>query len=581
MTTQRYHFHILLFILFSITINNSVYSYSPLRRGLMELSPADKITNRYRFDLQSHISDLIAKQPALYQMQNSEGIFYPTSNNPKNNTDSLINRLYRRTLATLRHSDTRLSGDYLPYEGNAFADTEVNAEAIHGTSQHGTIYGSVSFAIGSHLGYGWNAIRHAELYIPYLIADSTGGDYRYENYMVTGGYSGQLNKLYYGLGGSIRGEIAYRQTDPRCANTSSWLTLDASIAIPFDSTSLLAFRASYIRTKQYLHLWNWRPNQQDRFFITYGFGYYDLQESPVSFGIRRMYYIQGLQTQLTYSNSSKKSYYLPEITADIEYTFMSMKTEEASAKNLFGSNSHHINGSLWLNLGKQSHLGLLIGIQTQNRIRTGKENIYETYRPDENYPSIYDFRLVDTRRRYSSIVSESMLQGKIRYRPTAQLSIQALLGVAVDYRTERYASPIYQWSVLAIAPSFGVGVNNRFKKIELGINSRFLIRTPIDYSYNVDGGEFRLDYQHTFLPYAFFTDRSFMIQSEMHISYPFNRQGQRVGIAIRHHVRKGNRPSNVKYEGIPSVVSHLLSHPTDDMTFNSEDGFSVALFVDL
>ena len=118
-----------------------------------------------------------------------------------------------------------------------------------------------------------------------------------------------------------------------------------------------------------------------------------------------------------------------DITADLEYVLLSMKTEEASAKNLFGSTTHHFNGSLWLAFVKNSTLEYTVGIQTQNRLRKGKENIYEAYRPDENYPSIYDYRLVGTRSRYTSIVSQNMLQGKINYNLTDNFTLEALLGV--------------------------------------------------------------------------------------------------------------------------------------------------------
>lgn len=576
------HFHsIIAYILLNIFTIVPLHSSNHLPQRVVAVSPADNVTDRLRFDLHGHFNDLIRRHPALYQLQNDRGEFYPATSPTVESGDSLIHRLYRKTLVSIRHSANRLSGDFLPYEGNDFADTEINADAVYGTTQHGTIFGSASFAKGLHKGYGWNAIRHAELYLPYLIADSTGGDYWYENYWVAGGYSFRAGELYYGLGGSIRGEIAYRQTDPRCVNTSSWLTVDASAALPFGNTSLLALRTSYIRTKQHLHLWNWRPNQQDRFFVTYGFGYYDLQESPVSFGIRRMYYLQGLQTQITYGSGKSEGGRMPVVTADMEYSFMSMKTEESSAKNLFGSDTHHINGSLWLNFGYRNTWNFTAGLQTKNRFRSGRENIYETYRPDENYPSIYDFRQVDTRRRYSSTLSESNVQLKAGYRFLPHLTVEGILGTAVDYRSEGYSSPLHQWAVLSLSPSLGIGAKYDNGRLECGGSVRLLQRIPTHYNYNVDGGEFRLDYQETFLPYAFYTDRSSAFFGEFYMSYPINKRGQRAGIVVNHYLRKGSRPSDVEYTGTPGIVSHLLSHPTNGKVSNGEILFNVTLFVQI
>lgn len=577
MTKSR---NILIYILFGLLIQNNVYSSNPSERRIIPLSQSEKTTDRFRFDLNSHIADIIYRHPALYELQNHKGHFFDDVINI-NDSLSADSIPFRRTSVCLRYADSKISGDFLPYNGNSFIDTEVLANAIYGTSNYGTIFGSISFSKGLHAGYAWNAIRDADLYLPYIISDSTGGDYRYENYYVAGGYSFHLNRLYYGVEGSIKGEIASRQTDPRCANTLSYLTLRASATLPLDSGDALSLSASYIRNKQYLHLLNWRPNQQDRFFVTYGFGYYDLQESPVSFGIRRMYYIEGVNTKLTYSNIGKNKNISPDITADLEYVLLSMKTEEASAKNLFGSTTHHFNGSLWLAFVKNSTLEYTVGVQTQNRLRKGKENIYEAYRPDENYPSIYDYRLVGTRSRYTSIVSQNMLQGKINYNLTDNFTLEALLGVGADYLSERYSLNNQHWYVISAYPSLGIGAKHRTAKAEWGVDARLFMHIPINYDYKVEYGEFRLDYQTTFLPYAFHTDRSVSVLSGLYFSYPITKNGQKAGISLKYYIRRGSRPIDVIYNGTPGVVSHLLSNPSTEKIHNNEYRINATLFIEL
>ena len=294
-----------------------------------------------------------------------------------------------------------------------------------------------------------------------------------------------------------------------------------------------------------------------------------------------MYYIEGISTKLTYSNICGENNIGTDITADLEYKLLSMKTEEASAKNLFGSTTHHFNGSLWLAFVKNSTLEYTVGVQTQNRLRKGKENIYEAYLPDENYPSIYDYRLVGTRSRYTSIVSQNMLQGKINYNLTDNFTLEALLGVGADYLSECYSLNNQHWSVISAYPSLGIGARQHIGKAEWGIDSRIFLHLPINYDYKVEYGEFRLDYQSTFLPYAFHTDRSVNILSGLYFSYQINKSGQKAGIALRYYIRTGSRPTDVIYNGTPGVVSHLLSNPSTEKIHNNEYRINATLFIEL
>ena len=581
--THRYI--ILLICIISVSANYNISSAQTdhtANSTILTLSPADSEAERFRFDIEANIANIIRLQPAMYDLENLSGVLI---HRPKRiQLDStLSDSLYRTTHIRIRHSDGNIEGDYVPRYGNSFRDTEVNADAVYGTAGSGTIYGSMSFSKGKHGGYAWNAIRHSDLYTPYLIADSTGGDYEYENYYVSGGYSSRLSpSLYYGVGGAIRGEVASRQTDPRCANTTTWLNVDASVALRIDTVRNIAVRISYLRNQQYLSLFNWRPNQQDRFFVTYGLGYYDLQASPVSFGIRRMYYINGLQTQITYSNLYGNDY-KSGIIADIKYSFLSMTSEESSAKRLFGSDTHHADGEVWIKSRPNSRLSLIYGIQTENRIRFGRENIYEIYRPDERYPSIYDFRLIDVRKRYSEIISASMLQGKLSYAIIGdKLSVEALLGIGYDYKTETYDTPPEDWAVLTLLPSVGVGLRGEGERFEWRASCRLVDKMPINYRYNIRFGEdFRLDYQETFLQYAYYADRSISLYDELYCSFRLERFVRSIGLSLKHHWRSGQRPDDIKYLGTPRIVSPLLSTPSHNRILNSEHWLSLSLIVSL
>lgn len=529
---------------------------------------------KYNFTLDNFISNIVYQHPALYEMQNKNGVFFAAPSL----SDSLP--LLKTANILSRYSNGEIKGDYLPYSGNGFIDKEIAAHAIQGTKKNGTIYGQASFSKGKHNGYGWNAIRHAEIYLPYIIADSTGGDFIYENYYLAGGYSFQRKQTYYGLGASFRGEIASRQTDPRCANTTTWLKLDASAARYLKSGDWIALRLSYIRNKQHLHLRNWRPNQQDRFYVTYGFGYYDQQESPVSFGIEQMYYVQGAETQLIFSNLKTNNRAKMNFTANIQYQFLTMKTEQRSGKNLYGSNTHHIHGAIWLKTPQIEKCQLTIALKSNNRIRKGRENIYETFCPDENYPSIYDYRLVNTRKRYSGLISSNMIQGKLSL-PIASKKcyFDILTGMEINYISESYKNPKHHWHVFSISPMLGLGARQKSKRFWWEMNVTAVTRLPENYKYNVTSGEFRLDYQQTFLPYAYHTDKSITLHNELSVSVPYNKAGNRLGFALHFYIRQGKRPSDVTYDGIPSVQSHLLSYPSQEPVKNKEVWAKTVFFI--
>ncbi len=541
------------------------------------LSPQARKADVFGFELENRMAEIVYNHPALYEWQNKRGAFFVD----KKDIDSVPQ--FRTAVVALQYADGKIIGDYLPYEGNGFRDTEIAAHAIYGTKKYGTVHGSASFSKGRHAGYGWNAIRHADIYLPYIVADSTGGDFGFENYYLAGGYSFKRNHVYYGLGGSFRGEIASRQTDPRCANTTIWLKLDASVALPLKRDYWFATRASYIRNKQHLHLRNWRPNQQDRFFVTYGFGYYDLQESPVSFGIQRMYFVQGAEWQMSVSNLKNRKDNRMTLTANLDYAFWSMKSEESDAKNLFGSHTHYIDGAFWMQTSPASGLQWIAGVQSKNSVRKGKENIYETYRPDENYPSIYDFRKVNTRNRYTGLTSFNLFQGKLSYAEAANsLRLEALAGIGVNYLSERYKEPKHKWEVFALLPLAGLGIGQGLKRFSWEFGSSVVWRMPQSYSYDVSSGEFRIDYQETFLPYAYYTDTSVTFHNQLKISFPYDKSGRQIGLKIHHFIRQGQRPADVIYDGTPSVQSHLLSHPLRETVVKNKEVRGMAtLFVTL
>lgn len=90
------------------------------------------------------------------------------------------------------YSNGCVEGDFLPYEGNAFTDFRLTGFGQYSIPSAGTLFGKVQYARGRHKNIGWNAMRHPELYLPYIATDSIGGDFHFEDYHVEGGYAFSL-----------------------------------------------------------------------------------------------------------------------------------------------------------------------------------------------------------------------------------------------------------------------------------------------------------------------------------------------------------------------------------------------------
>ena len=74
--------------------------------------------------------------------------------------------------------------------------------------------------------------------------------------------------------------------------------------------------------------YNWRPGQQDKFFVSYGFGQVDVSNSPIWFGISRMNYVNGwkLSSRLDTRRGD---------AIGLDYSGYFLDTEERSSINLF------------------------------------------------------------------------------------------------------------------------------------------------------------------------------------------------------------------------------------------------------
>lgn len=529
------------------------------------ISPSEKRYNSISFNIEDNLQTALYDNPAYFELRNQYLL--------KHTADSSRHNLKSALLSGYAYGD--LNGDYLIQEGNCYNDFRISGIGEYSIASAGTLFGFVRYAKGQHKNIGWNAVRHPEQYAPYISTDSIGGDYRFEEYMIKGGFSFPIKNLYCGIDGFFRGEQAHKKTDPRTLNNTTWLNINLGAGQQFSDGSLWLFNFGAERNKQYQSMKYWRPGQQDRFFVNYGFGLYDVKHSTVSFGYSRMYYITGLKTALTYKTSEKKSV---SLFTKLNYQYNYMKTEESSIKDLYFSKTNTINPILILNWKANKSFTYTLQLEYNGKVRKGNENIFEQYIVDQQN-NVYDFRQIDTQQNYKKTESVSLIQAKISYKTASAYTLSMMLGSSFFDRDETYKIGNYKIRNQNIEPHFGLGYKLDKKKTELDFNiimSRNLILNDT-YRVDIDNKEIpHLDFQYAFVPYAYY--KSEFTSLRLNTTFAYHLSKSTIGINAKLLYTSGDRDKDTQYEGSIGFQSRapLISKTPDK---HNEFWLSSAIFL--
>ncbi len=468
--------------------------------------------------------------------------------------------LFRRSAIVytgLAGADTK--GDFIPYEGNGSTDYRVGAYGEYTLPRSGTLSGRIQYAQGKHRNIGWSAMRLPELYFPYISTDSCGGDFKFDTYFAEGNYAFTLGKWTLGAKASFYGEQAYRLTDPRALNNTTWLRFNAGVARQMGH-NLLLFDAGYGRNKQHMQLRYWRPGQQDRFFVCYGFGLYDTRQSGVSFGKSRMYYIDELNTRVQYLSSQAHPL---RVHAALGYSFDHMKTEESDIYNLYESRSHQLSPLIRLIFDPQNDWQFELAAAGDITMRKGYDNIIEEYLIDKEN-NIYDFRTIDTRQNYvrntsrlSSALKASRRMGRV------ELSLQG--GAATESYVEKYKANNHHIRVRTLTPHVKLGIDWQGTKDDIDLSMLYARQHVADNDYNVSFQNQQiahLDFQHAFAPYAFRCAELDKVTAS--VTWQHRMKKMDVGLNAKLYLANGRRKDDVSYSeaiGFPSTAPMIRATP--------------------
>ena len=515
-------------------------------RQKSDLSPSETRFEHHATDMDVRKLKQLYSNPAFYDLIQQEKEIVKV---PK----------YRSSVYT-GYANGEAKGDFLHYQGNGFEDFRLGASGEYSIRKIGTLYGSIQYSRGKHKNIGWSAMRYPELYLPYISTDSIGGDYNFEDYRVEGGFSFNINDWTLGIRGIFHGEQAHRITDPRALNNTTWLNVGVGVARTFNG-HLLMVEGDFGRNKQNMDVRYWRPGEQDRFFICYGFGLYDVRESGVSFGYSRMFYIKEGNAHLTYQSPAGKPF---TIYANLGYEYDRMKAEESDIQTLYYSKTNNLKPSAKIDWEASSSLLLSLWAESDWMHRKGFENIYERYLSDVAN-NIYDYRKVDTQQNYIFKQSNSLAQLRLRYKMTPKHTFGVQGGVSFFTRKEEQTKDKYSVKNITYFPHGKVDYRMEHKRseLELGVLYGKQLNAKHDYDVILKNQSIEhLDFQQTFAPYAYFNSTYSSLQMSASYIYHFKKCG--LGVTLKLMYVTGDRDKDAIYSqhiGFASTAPMISATP--------------------
>lgn len=459
--------------------------------------------------------------------------------------DTLYSRNKYRSQVYTGYAEGEVKGDFLPYEGNRFHDYRIGASGEYSLRFGGTLFGSAQYARGKHKNIGWSAMRYPELYTPYISTDSIGGTFEFEDYQIQGGYAFTLNDWKLGVKGTFHGEQAHRMTDPRALNNTTWLNFSIGASRRFNG-HLLMLDGSFGRNKQHMQLRYWRPGQQDRFFVCYGFGLYDNRQSGVAFGYQRMYYIMEAGSRLTYQSPLDRPF---TVYASVGYEYDRMKTEETNICDLYYSKTHTLLPTVRLDWKPSASWTFSLWGEGHIDLRKGYENIFERYLSNEAN-NVYDYRRIDTRQKYKYTKMDLLgqLRAKCQFSPKHSLALTG--GISSDFRQETYDMEDYEIKNTSLFPHGRLDYLMRVKHSELELSALFGKKLNGDNVYDVNilnQSIQHLDFQHAYAPYAYYNSSYSSLQLAAAYTYHFKKFA--LGLKANLLYTDGERDRDAVYRG--------------------------------
>lgn len=469
-------------------------------------------------------------------------------------------------VVALQGAGGKMKGDFIPMEGNHFEDYSVVANGVM-RGEKSMFYGKASFTAGSHRNIGWNAQRFPMTYWPYVVADSTGGNVSYETYNLLCAYSFRINRhVDLGFSGEYKGDFAFRKTDPRIENITSWLTFKGGMSCLLGGGHRIALDVDYQLHRQHTDIKHFRSGQFAGFFMEYGFGMYDYIHSPIYNSMKHQQHQHSYGANVIFSSNASRPL---RATARMGYGFDEMNTEENIHKlNLYRAMTNQLRADASL-LWNNPCWGVGLTGHWEMAQRKGREYVFERYvSATVDGVDVYDYRKIGQQDRYKMGTMEGNAQLKVsRYVGTGN-TLSLLGGMEYLSREETYKEKNFEISNMLLTPQVGLEMKHVSRWVEARVTAAYARRTSPKDRYEV-GVEMdrHTEYQHAFSTYAYYAYEGDLVNLDAELAHTFS--FARMGVQVQWMWMNGQRLGHVAYDAdryasqIPSVRKHTVGVQPD------------------
>ena len=537
------------------------------------LSPSESRANSFNTDISANRELRLSKHPVFHAIDND------LRRRDSADTDTTATHAqplhsYQNIVLT-GYSAGKAEGDFLPYEGNGSYDWRLYGHGSHNYGKAGTLSGTVAYARGKHRNIGWSTTRFPDLYWPFILTDTTGGNSQFETYDIEGQYGVNLGSIWLGASAKFKGEQAHRMTDPRLLNNTTFLQFGLDLGYVTPKGQQLMLGGGYLRNKQYEHDRYWRPGEQQRFFVVHGFGLYDNKESGVFMGTSRMHYLNGFLTDFSYTSPVQKKVC---VTANIGYQRNKLTVEENKYYDLYASTTSVFTPQLHFKwqCGKTISIHLLSEHELMKRL--GYERVFERYMTNIA-KSTYDYRQIAEYQNYKLTTQ----QGANALRAEFALGRHSTFGLqgGANYLHRNEQNTFYHFEVdnLNVMPYGRADYKLTKKKFEFSTSVQSGIQSVRNHTYDVDitaSSISHLDFQTCFAPYAYYAAEYTQTVAEISYTYFLKKCG--IGAKVKYMNITGERLKDVGFDkpvGYYAACPMIQTMPDK----HNEQWFNVSTFV--
>ena len=469
-------------------------------------------------------------------------------------------------VVALQGAGGKMKGDFIPIEGNSFEDYSVVANGVM-RGERSLLYGKASFTSGSHHNIGWNAQRSPLTYWPYIVADSTGGNVDYETYNLLCAYSFRFNKhVDLGFSGEYKGDFAFRKTDPRIENVTSWLTLKGGASYLLSGGSRIGLDIDYQLHRQHTDIKHFRTGQFAGFFMEYGFGMYDYIHSPIYNSMKHQQHKHSYGANVIFSSNANRPL---RANARLGYGFDEMNTEENIHKlNLYRTMTHRLEGDASLLWNNQSW-GIGLTGHWESAQRKGREYIFERYvSATVDGVDVYDYRKIGLQDRYKLNTMQGNALLKISKYLGAANTLSLLGSMVYQKREETYKENGFLIRNVLVTPQVGMEAKHSSKWMDARLTACYGHSTSPKHQYQVDVDMDRhTEYQHAFSIFSYYAHEADRLNLEAEVAHTFS--FARMGLQLQWMWVNGNRLESAAYDvgrydaQIPFAKKHAVSFMPD------------------